>query len=666
MAKKKIICVFLAITMVLGAVVPSFAQEQKLTLSGNVLADGSDAAITLSLVARGSAGATPKVVVNGSRADYIMEGITPGQYLLRAEKQGFVTREYELTMASAMTCDVKLCVTGDVDGDGKINVADIAKAYSHVRGVAILTDAYALACADLNGDGRLSVIDASMLYAVIRKTVVPSHPIPDDPVKTDKIQGVTVTALSETEVLVEWMADANVVQYWVMVNDLCYASTTDTSCTLCDRVLGRTYEVYVLGLLIDGTILKKSDATLLSITMKPADTSENLVGIMDADYVISLNSSLSEGSYTLRYEDSVGVLLNCLAIATLEKSSGDDIPTYDGFILQNKAPGGAARIGVYDAMDKRIGTVALHESFRSSLNGKQYSFSAASDVHLGYDTAEQDLIRALTYFGQTEQVEFHVICGDLSVAGKENELQNIKTVLEEYSGGIPTYVAAGNHEEYAANSYDYYEQYTGNPLYYYFKKGNDVFIMVGVMGSHENRLFADGELQWLYQVLEENRNNRCFVFQHIPVAGGSGNPLNILQSGYTQIANEQSSLAFKALLSHYENVLHFHGHTHFQLASQEYDRKANYAEFFGTHSVHIPSLSNPRAIDPTGNSAFLGVPQDAEGYVVDVYEDGIALRGIDLVNEQLIPVAQYYLDTTIKEVQANSFMDPTGLIQTVP
>lgn len=397
-------------------------------------------------------------------------------------------------------------------------------------------------------------------------------------------------------------------------------------------------------------------------TTSVSEEAEPSAGVMNSDYVICLDEALPVGEYTLKYEDDSGLMTNCANICTLEKTQDADTPVYDSFIQNNIAPAGCTKIGVYDEQNRRVGTVALAEGFQNQLGEKLYSFSLTSDVHVGYETAAEDFTKALSYFRNEESVEFNVICGDLTVTGLESELLSYKTLVDKFAGGIKTYVAAGNHEEYLATSSLYYEKYSGNPLYYYFKQGNDVFIMVGVMGTHENKLFGEGELQWLYEVLEENRNNRCFVFQHIPVAGSSGNPLNVLQDTMTTLDNEPTSVAFKNLLSHYTNVIHFHGHSHFQFASQEYDPIANYDNALG-HSVHIPSLSSPRVVAPDGSS-FWGAPEDAEGYVVDVYENGIVLRGIDIINEKLIPVAQYYLDTTVTEVAADSFTDTTEAIQT--
>ena len=471
-----------------------------------------------------------------------------------------------------------------------------------------------------------------------------------------KVEGVMAAVNSDTSITIRWDPLPRAEKYWVMINDLCYTGTDQTLCTMDHIDPRKTNEIYVIAKMTDGRVLKKADADLLHIK------TEKIVGLMDEGYGITLDNALPAGAYTLKYEDEQGVMANCLAVCTLEKTQNEVAVVYESFIPQNIAPSGCIKIGVYNSENRRMGYIELPESFQKQLSGKLYSFSATSDIHLGYSTAEADFIKALQYFNNTEQVDFHMICGDLAVSGQEAELQNFKALLDRYSPDTQAYVAAGNHEEYAANSSGYYETYTGNPLYYYFTKGEDVYIVVGIISTHEDRLFAEGELQWLYEVLEANRNKRCFVFQHIPVEGGSGDPLNALQDRMSKLAKEPTSVAFKNLLSHYKNVIHFHGHSHFQLASQEYDKLANYDNIFGGHSVHIPSLSNPRVIDPTGNSSFLGAPEDAEGYVVDVYENGIVLRGVDIVQEKLIPVAQYYLDTTIREVAPNSFTDSTGII----
>lgn len=48
---------------------------------------------------------------------------------------------------------------------------------------------------------------------------------------------------------------------------------------------------------------------------------------------------------------------------------------------------------------------------------------------------------------------------------------------------------------------------------------------------------------------------------------------------------------------------------------------------------------------------------ESEGYVVDVYEKYIVLRGRDFVKGEFLPIATYCLDTTLQTIEANAFTD---------
>ena len=64
-------------------------------------------------------------------------------------------------------------IPGDVNGDGRLNIGDVVRIYSHTRGTAVITDPDALARADFNGDGRINVGDAVRAYAQIRNSQAP-------------------------------------------------------------------------------------------------------------------------------------------------------------------------------------------------------------------------------------------------------------------------------------------------------------------------------------------------------------------------------------------------------------------------------------------------------------------------------------------------------------
>ena len=327
-------------------------------------------------------------------------------------------------------------------------------------------------------------------------------------------------------------------------------------------------------------------------------------------------------------------------------------------IPQNVAPIGSRRMGIYNEQGHRVGQIPLDGLTPPNPAKKRYSFGALSDVHIVYNTATEDFQKALTFLNNDEDVAFTCICGDLTDNGTATQLAQYKAVVDAYSADTPVYAIAGNHEAYAAQP-ALLEQYTGKPLYYSFTHGDDVFIMFGVISATEGNLFEEGQLQWLYETLEVNRNKRCFLFEHIPPVECCGDVRNIYP--YTKMRDQTESVVFKSLLSHYKNVVFFHGHTHMKYDMQKYGYKANYDHALGCHSVHIPSLAVPR--DVSGDT-YTTVYADSEGYVVDVYENGIHLRGRDFVKGQFLPIASYWLDTTLQTIPAGTYTDSTGTIKT--
>jgi hypothetical protein len=162
----------------------------------------------------------------------------------------------------------------------------------------------------------------------------------------------------------------------------------------------------------------------------------------------------------------------------------------------------------------------------------------------------------------------------------------------------------------------------------------------------------------LYETLEANRNKRCFLFQHAFNFGGSGNAFGLYT--YDLLSGTRGKV-FKSLLSHYHNVVWFHGHSHTKFHGQEFNYMANYDKVLGCHSVHVPSCDVPRT-DADGDLEFQTEYQDSEGYLVDVYPNGIYLRGFDFVKKKFIPIASYWLDTTLQTIQAGTYTDSTGTI----
>lgn len=335
---------------------------------------------------------------------------------------------------------------------------------------------------------------------------------------------------------------------------------------------------------------------------------------------------------------------------------------YTGLIQQNVAINGARRIGIYNVDGNRVGQIPLGNLALPSNRGtKLYSFGALSDVHITYSTAADDFKRALTYLNDDEDVAFTCICGDLTEDGSTTQLAQYKAIVDSHSPNTPVYAIAGNHE--ATNeptTTARIQPYTGHPLYYSFAYDDDIYIMLGEYRWNAEYLFEEGELQWLYETLETNRNKRCFVFFHVFPWGICGNanglyPHNLFTGTQTNV--------FQSLLRHYKNTFWFHGHSHLKYYLQEIDETANYSDSHGYRSAHISSLAVPRDANITG-TGYADIYADSEGYVVDVYPNGIHLRGRDFMKGEFLPIASYWLDTTLQEVHAGAYTDPTGTIVT--
>ncbi len=339
---------------------------------------------------------------------------------------------------------------------------------------------------------------------------------------------------------------------------------------------------------------------------------------------------------------------------------------YEKFIPENIAPISVKQIDVYNGKGYRIGKIELGSLAFPDAGNKLYSFGALSDVHIVRETAAEDFQRAIRYLTNDINVAFTCICGDLTDNGTDEELTQYKNIVDMYSADMPVYAMSGNHEATQDRvSYDQMIPYTGQPLYYSFEYGDDVYIMCGEHAWNSEALFIDGELQWLYETLEENRNKRCFVFFHVFPWGDCGNAGGIYTS---DLFSGTQGTVFLSLMQHYKNVTLFHGHSHIKFDLQEIDDKANYSEALGFRSVHIPSLAVPRDSDigDTNNDGLLWshIFAESEGYIVDVYENGVHLKGRDFVKGEFLPIASYWLDTTLKTIAENTFTDSTGTIQT--
>ena len=383
---------------------------------------------------------------------------------------------------------------------------------------------------------------------------------------------------------------------------------------------------------------------------------ENYIGTVSADNTITLSGVESAGTYTLRYANANGALENYADICSLEVTDPATAVSYDDLIAENCAPVEATSIAVYNASNEKVGDIAL-SGLATNLGTKLYSFGALADIHIGADNSEAKTRQALSYLNETEKVDFVCIPGDLTENASDANFASLKKIIDE--SAVPVYVSTGNHDtpDYRGTNdmtNEFIENYTGNQFYYSYTHKNDVFIMLGIRENLEGYIFFDGELEWLYETLEANKNKRCFVFQHVfPYDEGCGNAGNFYD---LDIWGFEDEVSFESLMERYSNAIFFHGHSHTIFEGQTIDDMANYSHVSGSHSVHIPSVVKPRSIETGTYDMTL-----SEGYVVDVYENGIVLKGREFAQEKFIPIGLYYLDTTIHSIGSSEVVVPLNV-----
>lgn len=365
-------------------------------------------------------------------------------------------------------------------------------------------------------------------------------------------------------------------------------------------------------------------------------------------------------------------------------------------LSENIAPSNALSLAIFNG-DTKVCDIDISKMQPTNLGSKMYSFGLLSDVHCAGNsnggTATDDgngigtipngtyFNRALTYF-ESQNVDFCCVSGDLTNIGFYWEKDDTEVYLNQFAEyknicglhpDLPVYEICGNHENYygrrITENLDLLEEYTGQGVSYTMTYGDDVFIFAGEsestlpISSDTSFTEDDGEeafstyntFSWLSKILESNKEKRCFVFIHPYVdKTDSGNPLGLHATPLFDYWGSTKKNAFINLMASYPNAILFHGHSHMDFENQLTVKNANYSTTLGFKSVHIPSTAYTRNVS-TG--AIEESTNGAQGYICEVYEKHIVLKGYDFQHEADVPIAQYCLDTTLQTIEANTYTD---------
>lgn len=349
-------------------------------------------------------------------------------------------------------------------------------------------------------------------------------------------------------------------------------------------------------------------------------------------------------------------------------------------IPQNVVPDGTRKVSVFTEDGTHVGDCNFDNLKLPELGKKLYSVGVLSDTHtvtIGSNTEEcvdsqNDLVRAIRYL--SNKVDMTCVCGDLvSYYDDWDAVEFHRATIRDNKGKMTVLEVSGNHESYSrldkavpvTDDYmkdmtDYLDDGNGNPICYTYLKESvvdgktvtDVYLMCGTVNWAAQ--FNNTTWTWFTQQLTKYKNNRVFLFAHAfikepgadkrDVSKYCGDATGIIG---THLVMGSTTQAFINLMANYPNVLYFHGHSHVMLEMQEYTQSLNpplpnnYDYELGCHSIHIPSLSRPRSI----TNGRVEEISESEGYIMDVYENHVVLKGMDFTSGQQIPIATYCLET---------------------
>lgn len=273
------------------------------------------------------------------------------------------------------------------------------------------------------------------------------------------------------------------------------------------------------------------------------------------------------------------------------------------------------------------------------LGNKLYTFGVLSDIHLrsdNYNHGIDDFNRAIPCM-QNLGAEFIGITGDLGHAGTDDELVLYQDALNAYAS-IPFHIIRGNHDvKFTEENWITYTGFASNHEFIY---NGDVFLFlsrdISTDSSNTQATPYSEGLTWIKERLERYKGARIFIFCHYPPSGYSG-LADGQYYGWSSASTEDDELV--TAINQTKNVVMFTGHTHYKFQVEDTYDNINIYRFNASRTalVHVPSCAYPR-------NASSGVESDlSQGYLVEVYEQGVVLHGVDLVTGELMPEYEYAL-----------------------
>ena len=331
----------------------------------------------------------------------------------------------------------------------------------------------------------------------------------------------------------------------------------------------------------------------------------------------------------------------------------------------------------------------------------------------------QDLQNALEVFNE-HGVDFITCSGDITLDSRQH-FRNYKLCVDKYGHNIPIYTCTGNHDTKPADrareewmqvdsinstyelnriddpqgtsfyfvkelengkkdvyiylniSYGYYdecsteEEYdnTGYDTHYPRQLRNDELLVKSEAEWDDFHLYSPATLIWFANVLEEFKNDRCFIFTHLMFGGNKAGTYHGVEGYYDYVANHydyirgDQGMFLENLLESYNNNYWFCGHSHYKWVWEKLDHNINVTKTNNSWNIHLPSLSRPLKVERWYQSA----PRDAEGAIMEVYNDYVVIKGIVFKTSSTVEnmnAIYEFPDSQTTQITSDMFSIPEG------
>ncbi len=324
-------------------------------------------------------------------------------------------------------------------------------------------------------------------------------------------------------------------------------------------------------------------------------------------------------------------------------------------------PSGATRLLVYlqnstsGLLSEDFISIDLPEGSDIDISGVAGSkLFIVSDIHMGKGDGTVSAINFKKMISEAIALNPSgvpiCIVGDIADAAQKSQYDEMVTLYNEVlsangktASDYPMYITIGNHDYSAAGSlfFDYMipvpngEKPTDTSYDFWLDGYHHIFLGSDT-GSGLYATLNEETLTWLDEKLAENRNEArpVFVYLHQSIYNTVAGSLP--GEGWNGVNNEE---ALVAVLKKYPEVLLFNGHSHWEMNS-----KSNIFE--GTEELPIHAF-NCASVSYlwTGYNTITGSHLDgSQGYMVEIYEGRVLVRGRDFANSEWLPSAQYCIE----------------------